>query len=143
MENNFLEWVKKAEEDWKTCKILVAAEDAPFDPILFHCQQTAEKYLKACLVKHLGPLEKIHDLIKLLHEVEKFEAASSMLATDCKFLNDFAIMLRYPGDYEVHTREDVEQAIASCKRIRHFFRKTLGIARKTRNKKEKVKKTIN
>ncbi|MFI5135453.1 MAG: HEPN domain-containing protein, partial [Chitinophagales bacterium] len=58
MKNNFPEWVKKAESDWKIVKILVASDDAPMDGITFHSQQTAEKYLKAFLVSKNIPPEK-------------------------------------------------------------------------------------
>ncbi len=56
------EWVKKAEGDYRGA--LTLAQQAPplHDLVCFHCQQCAEKYLKA-LLEELGiAVAKIHDL---------------------------------------------------------------------------------
>lgn len=45
-----LEWVEKAEGDYLTAKREVVVDESPnYDAVCFHCQQSAEKYLKARL----------------------------------------------------------------------------------------------
>ena len=42
------DWVDKAEDDWKAAVDLDRRRRDPLpDPVCFHCQQCAEKYLKA------------------------------------------------------------------------------------------------
>jgi HEPN domain-containing protein len=54
-------WLKKAEKDLLTAKHELSFADAVTESICFHCQQAAEKYLKAYLV-YLGiPFIKTHD----------------------------------------------------------------------------------
>ena len=77
------EWIEKAEADHLAALTLQAATVSLFDAISFHCQQTAEKYLKAWLVEqglafpHTYDLEVLArlsqstfpELIKLLHDL--------------------------------------------------------------------------
>jgi len=61
------EWVTKADNDFYSADILLHSGDVPFtDTACFHCQQCAEKYLKAFLTDHLIRFERIHVLIDLL-----------------------------------------------------------------------------
>jgi HEPN domain-containing protein len=46
-------WVRKAEADLGMAKRLAAGQPAYPDGVVFHCQQLAEKYLKA-LLQELG-----------------------------------------------------------------------------------------
>src|SRR4051812_31291725 len=58
-------WVTKAASDLRGARILGAVEDAPLDTAIYHCQQAAEKSVKAFLVfKELTP-EKTHDIRRL------------------------------------------------------------------------------
>ena len=58
-------WLTKAANDLRGARILGAADDAPLDTAIYHCQQTAEKAVKAFLIfKELSP-EKTHDIRKL------------------------------------------------------------------------------
>lgn len=60
------EWVRKAEADYRGAKSLARSRPPLHDLVCFHCQQCAEKYLKA-LLEELGMgVPKTHDLDKLL-----------------------------------------------------------------------------
>ena len=41
------EWVRKAEADYRLAAKLAADKESFYDQLCFHCQQAAEKYLKA------------------------------------------------------------------------------------------------
>ena len=43
------EWVRKAEADYRAAELLDRGSDPLHDQACFHCQQCAEKYLKALL----------------------------------------------------------------------------------------------
>ena len=61
------EWVTKADNDFYSADILLHSGDVPYpDTASFHCQQCAEKYLKAFLTDQLIRFERTHRLADLL-----------------------------------------------------------------------------
>jgi HEPN domain-containing protein len=63
------EWIRKAEEDYTVATTLARKRKQPTpSAVCFHCQQCAEKYLKAFLVQNAIVFRRIHDLLEL-HEL--------------------------------------------------------------------------
>ena len=61
------QWVRKAEGDWDAVLLLRRSrKPSRYDAIRFHCQQCAEKYLKARLQEAGIRFPRIHDLAALL-----------------------------------------------------------------------------
>ncbi|MGH2370961.1 MAG: HEPN domain-containing protein, partial [Chloroflexota bacterium] len=61
------EWLAKAREDILTADR--AAQPPPLvDSVLFHCQQAAEKALKAYLTWNDQPFRRVHDLEELIRQ---------------------------------------------------------------------------
>ncbi len=59
------EWVSKAEGDFVTAGRELRARKLPnYDAVCFHCQQCAEKYLKAVLQENDKRIPKIHFLLE-------------------------------------------------------------------------------
>ncbi len=57
------EWIAKAEQDYGAALDLARKrKNLHADVICFLCQQCAEKYLKAFLVRHDVPFSKTHNL---------------------------------------------------------------------------------
>jgi len=62
------EWISKAEADYQLSLVLSRRRKVTFhDHACFHCQQSAEKYLKARLEEAGIMSPKTHDLKNLLH----------------------------------------------------------------------------
>ena len=62
MKKTTKEWVKKAEEDWLLARQGSRSKVPVHDGVCFHCQQSAEKFLKGALEElNLVP-PKTHDL---------------------------------------------------------------------------------
>ena len=57
MKNATRDWVRKAEADYRGALRLASAREPFHDLVAFHCQQSAEKYLKA-LLEELGQLHE-------------------------------------------------------------------------------------
>jgi len=57
------EWLEKALDDLESARVLAAADHAA--NALYHCQQSAEKSLKAFLTLHDRPFRKTHNLKEL------------------------------------------------------------------------------
>jgi HEPN domain-containing protein len=62
------EWAEKAEADYKAAVALNRRRREPLpDIVCYHCQQSAEKYLKAYLIVQGVSPPHIHDLVQLLN----------------------------------------------------------------------------
>ena len=60
------EWFGKAEDDYQAAHRLRDESRRFHDQICFHCQQSAEKYLKGVLQEGGVRFDRTHDLEKLL-----------------------------------------------------------------------------
>src|SRR6266498_5336636 len=61
------EWISKAEGDYRSAEVLLYQIEIPeIDAGCFHCQQCAEKYVKAFLTEHDIDFPRNHDLVRLL-----------------------------------------------------------------------------
>src|ERR1700730_14181122 len=72
-------WVRKAEGDWRVAQREAAAADPVRDAVCFHCQQCAEKYLKAFLQELGLSIARIHDLERLLADLLPHDATLKSL----------------------------------------------------------------
>ena len=109
------EWLQKADEDRRSAQILLRDPEPLVTPAAFHLQQTAEKLLKALLVKKEITFERRHDLTYLLNR-----SAEPTIREHLQVLNElspFAVELRYPGDYPVIS---VPDALGIEKRLAAF-----------------------
>jgi HEPN domain-containing protein len=68
------------------------------DAVCFHCQQAAEKYLKALLCEAGLTVPRTHNLVALLPLVEPSAPQLRGLRRGLDFLTRFAVDTRYPGD---------------------------------------------
>ena len=120
------EWIKKAESDWQLAVALSRRRKMTFhDQACFHCQQSAEKYLKARLEEADIRFRKTHDLDKLLQDVTPVEPLWAALLPALQGLNRYAVEFRYPG--EEATAEDLKEAMKLAKAVRREARLALGL----------------
>ncbi len=66
LESGVQAWFEKAESDRLCIENNLAASRAPWDTVVFHAQQAAEKLLKALLVAAGEAVPRTHDLGALL-----------------------------------------------------------------------------
>ncbi len=120
------EWVRKAEGDWEAAQKMYRARKIPvYDVACYHCQQCAEKYLKAKLVEAGIAFSKTHDLQSLLKLILPIEPGWLSLDPQLDALNKFAVAYRYPGNDA--TKTDAKQAIEDCRSVRRFIRQAFGL----------------
>ena len=120
------DWIKKAEGDWLAAQALARRRKIPLhDQVCFHCQQSAEKYLKARLEEAGIVTPKTHDLERLLGVVLAVEPLWSALRPPLNRLTDFAVDFRYPGNEA--TQAEAKTAFADCKAVRKGVRLSLGL----------------
>jgi HEPN domain-containing protein len=113
------EWIKIADDDLDSAKILNQASRKHYEIICYHCAQAVEKYLKGFMEsKDIIP-EKTHNLTYLNSICIENDIRFTNIKTECDFLNKFANDIRYPHRYE--TKEsDANFCINAAMKIRDF-----------------------
>ena len=96
-----------------------------YDSACYHAQQSAEKYLKGRLAEAGLPFRKTHDLEELLNLILPIETAWTYLQAELRYLNGFAVDIRYPGADA--TKADAQAAVNACRRVRKVIRTALGL----------------
>jgi len=89
-------WLTKAHSDLRSARALVALDEPATDTAVYHCQQAAEKALKGYLAFRDRPLERTHDLERLLELATALDPAFARLETRAEILNPYATAFRYP-----------------------------------------------
>src|SRR5437870_4088055 len=88
-------WVRKAEADFVAANRLSRGKAPLHDIVCFHCQATAEKYLKA-LMEEVGlTVPKTHALKYLLDCLLPHHPSLKSLERGLLFLTGFAVETRY------------------------------------------------
>ena len=115
----FHEWQKRAEDDIRAMEAMSKEGGLP-NPICFHAQPSAEKYLKGFLTFHDAEFAKIHSLIQLLDQCMALDHEFASLKDEVVFLNTFYIETRYPGDYPAFSTKEAKQAYEATLRVKDF-----------------------
>lgn len=114
-------WIEKADQDVDVAEILIAHEHPPFEMICFHCQQAAEKFLKAFLVEHEVEFQRTHDLVLLLQQyISSIDGSFSEIQEDALELSEFAVATRHPDFPMEIDRTIAEEAVSRMNKMRDF-----------------------
>lgn len=119
------EWVQKAEDDWIAANQLSQSSTRLYDQISFHCQQAAEKYLKALLQELALTIPRTHDVKALLDLLIPHHRTLRSVRRGSGFLTTFAVETRYPG--EKVSKRQVAAALRWADRTRTAARALLGL----------------
>lgn len=87
------QWLSLAEEDLKVANIIF--NENIYNQVCFHCQQTAEKSLKA-LIEEKSKVPKEHSLPKLFRICEQMGYKLHTILEKIEFLDKFYTSTRYP-----------------------------------------------
>jgi len=118
-------WIQRAENDISSaCFLTEKMYPAPTEIVCFHCQQAAEKYLKAFLVYNDQEPPKTHELIELVRLCSNFDKDFSVIIPKCEYLLPFAAQTRYPSKIEIK-EEDMKKALAYAQAIIEFVKSRL------------------
>jgi HEPN domain-containing protein len=114
------EWQRFAEMDLMSAEYLLKMRPVPIEIICYHCQQSAEKYLKGYLVLHGMNPPKIHDLNQLQKLCANISDSFSDIADQCSDLTAYGVQPRYPMQLMLEER-DMQDSLISAKAIRDFI----------------------
>ncbi len=112
-------WLNKAAEDFRVMRREFRNTDEPaYNAICFHAQQCTEKLLKGFLQENDINFPKTHNIRDLIVLASTIRPEWSILIDSAVILNRYSVDARYPDD-EAY-REDAEEAVAVCEKIRRI-----------------------
>ena len=106
----FDEWIEKAEGDYRSAVALNRIRKMPVsDAVCYHCQQSAEKYLKAYLINRSVNPRRIHSLESLLNDCVAFDSSLMSLLPLVRIIDPYSVEFRYPGNSA--TSDEAKEAV--------------------------------
>ena len=113
-----VEWLRYAASDLEIAHIPQSPQIL-LEGLCFHAQQAVETALKAVLIAHAIPFPRTHNITVLIDLVppdvvlpSEVEAAAS--------LTDYAVLTRYPGNFEPVTEEEYREAVHLAQVVVHW-----------------------
>ncbi len=120
------QWIAKAKNDLLNVDNNLKAEEIPFDTVCFHCQQAAEKFLKAYLVANGNSFPITHDLILILENILPLNASAEVLRDYLALLMPYAVEIRYPDDWFMPTEEDAKEAREAVSHVTSWLQNAMS-----------------
>ncbi len=123
-------WIALSEEDLKASSELSEFADLP-KAILFHCQQSVEKILKAVLEEYDLRVPKIHNIEELYRLMpDAIKETLNISPEHLSSLSDIYLDTRYPSDLGLlptglPTKEDAEEIFQIASDIVQKIKKNL------------------
>ena len=120
------EWISKAEGDYRSADVLLHQIEIPeIDTACFHCQQCAEKYVKAFLTEHDIDFPRDHGLVRLLTLCLAVDENFENIRDNLRRLENYGVIIRYPG--LTVPLEMAHEAFENASRVREFVRRKLKV----------------
>ena len=114
------EWVRFADMDVLSANHLNEIQHPkPLEIICYHCQQAAEKMLKALVIAYDGELQKTHDLGLLTDELSEFVTFPEDILDSADALTPYGVKIRYPQELNIE-EPHVVKALADMKIVYDF-----------------------
>ena len=127
MDNVVKEWISFADMDLTTAKhIAETLHPTPLEIVCYHCQQSAEKFLKGFLINAGVKPSRTHDLELLRSACEEVDKTFYEIAIQCMRLNDYSSQPRYPMEIEI-TDGDAKLALIDSETISRFVKGKLDL----------------
>jgi len=117
--------VTRARNDIGAARHLLDADKQMTDIICFHCQQAAEKYLKAWLHYRHEDVPRTHNLIELLALCERGDPEFSRIS-DVGVLTHYAVEMRYAEDFHMPSTEEARRAVELANGVEKFVTPKFG-----------------
>lgn len=116
-------WIKFAQDDLKAAHYFFQV--CPQGGLTFHCQQAAEKILKAYLVLQDYTFKKTCDLPKLIRLCARFDREFESLTNAAIALNPLTVRYVYPTEYGQATMAIMQEALDHANSVMAFVLKKI------------------
>lgn len=121
------EWLLYAEHDFEAAGSLFSHYPLAPEIVAFHCQQCAEKYLKALLVEAGVVVPRLHDLAVLCLKAAEYYPALYRYESVSDCLTPFGTIARYPGGTVPADENELRTILDWTRSIRIAVRTELGL----------------
>ena len=111
------QWLAKARNDLLNADNNLNSVEIPSDTVCFHCQQAAEKLLKAYLAGKGQVYPITHDLFLILEKILPLNSDAERLRDSLAILMPYSVEIRYPDDWYMPTEEDAREARAAAGQV--------------------------
>ena len=119
------QWLAKARNDLLNVDNNLKAEEVPFDTVCFHCQQAAEKLLKAYLAGNRQSYPVTHDLFLILEKILPLRGDAEQLRDALAILMPYAVEIRYPDDWFMPSDQDAKEARDAASQVLQWLEDAL------------------
>ena len=110
-------WLKRAASDLRTAELVLKGSPPELSAAVFHCQQVAEKALKALLVLHGRIFRKTHSIEEIGEAALAIDDSLRALIDRAVPLTEYAWKFRYPGEQDEPTEEEAHEAINVAREV--------------------------
>jgi HEPN domain-containing protein len=111
-------WLRKADEDFHVARELMERDRVSYNPVGFHAQQAAEKYLKALLTRLGTQPPRTHNIGELLALAEATTPGIQGELQAAETLTLYGVEVRYPGERPDLDREQGTEAVRLADQVR-------------------------
>jgi HEPN domain-containing protein len=122
------DWIDKVPEDYRVAEALAALAEPLDDAICFHCQQAAEKPLKALLVASDINPPRTHDLEALVDLLSPTPLLPDAVEDALMYLTELAVIPRYPVRSDLRSPGRADRARHELDRVIGWTQTTFGWA---------------
>ena len=113
--------MRYAQTDYDAAKNMsILHNPIPLEIVCYHCQQSAEKILKAYLLAMEEPLIKTHDILILLKRCIEYDNEFNIFVDICPSLTTYAIYARYPIGEDALNENDMHGALKNSLFVLEF-----------------------
>ena len=116
------DWMSRADRDLRSARVLSALADPLLDIAIYHCQQAAEKSVKAWLQANETVIPKTHDIEDLVELAAAINSDFMKFGEAAALLTPYVSAFRYPGGAEepLPTPEEFDAALQHTQDIFNF-----------------------
>lgn len=114
-------WLRLSASDLNTAKTAVETNEGMLPTVFYLTQQGTEKALKAYLLFKNIPIQRTHDLVRLVGLCADYDVDFVTILDDAKDINPYSTATRYPDDYYILPSLDTARIlIAKAENIYKF-----------------------
>ena len=106
-------WIERAKSSYELSRMAMN-NNIYYEDLCYQSQQAVEKVLKGLLIYYGVEPDFTHNIGMLLNELEKFTEIPENVKETTK-LTKYAVITRYPGEYDEITKQEYEKGIKIAK----------------------------
>ena len=117
------EWIKRVKSNLELAQAKII-QYAYYEDLCYQSQQAVEKALKGLLIYYEIEPEFTHNIGLLLNKLEEIVKIPENVKVTTN-VTKYAVLTRYPGEYDEITKEEYEKSIEIAKACLDWVEKTI------------------